>query len=100
MRRVLRRYSTEDRERLVREQAESGQTKKAFCEERGIVLQTFYGWTKRRGFTRKPRFAQVELAVPIQAAVEVLLPNGARIGIRHQGKRDDLVSLIRGVAGC
>jgi hypothetical protein len=35
-----------------------------------------------------------------QAAIEILLPNGSRIGIRHQGKRDDLVALVRGVAGC
>jgi len=96
--RILR--SAEDRERLIREQRESGQTKKAFCKERGIVLQTFYGWAKHRGLMRKPTFAQVEVAVSIQAAVEVLLPNGARVGIRHQGKRDELVSLIRGVAGC
>jgi hypothetical protein len=32
--------------------------------------------------------------------VEVLLPTGARVGIRHQGRREDLVALIRGVSGC
>jgi len=92
--------SADDREVLIREQRESGQTKKLFCKERGIVLQTFYGWTKRRRYTSRPAFAQVEVAAPIQAAVEVMLPNGVRIGIRHQGKREELVSLIRGVAGC
>ena len=99
-RRSPRRYSAEDRERLIREQAESGQTKKAFCAERGIALQTFYGWSKREDLPAKRRFAQVELAAPTQAVVEVLLPNGARIGIHHQGRRDDLVALVRGVAGC
>jgi transposase-like protein len=98
-RRSPTRYSAEDRERLVREQAASGQTKKAFCRQRGVSLQTFYGWSKR-GELRQPAFAQVEVATAPQAAVEVLLPNGARIGIRHQGKRDDLVALVRGVAGC
>lgn len=99
-RRVHRRYNAEDRERLVEEQAKSGQTKRAFCQQRGIVLQTFYNWSKRRAIARRPAFAQVEVAAPIQAAVEVLLPNGTRIGIRHEGGREELVALVRGVAGC
>ena len=102
-RRVPRRYSAADRERLIAEQAQSGLTKKAFCAERGIAIQTFYGWMKRTDL-REQTFAQVEVAsgskAPVQAAVEVLLPNGARIGIRHEGKRADLVALVRGVAGC
>ena len=101
-RRVLARYSAEDRERLIREQAESGLTKKAFCKERGIELGTFYGWSKRhrRSLPAKAGFAEVAVLPATEAAIEVLLPNGARVGIRHQGKRDDLVSLVRGVAGC
>ena len=99
--RVLARYSASDRERLIREQAKSGLTKKAFCEREGVNLGTFYGWSRHgRVVERKPRFAEVEVAASTPAAVEVLLPNGARIGIRHEGKRDDLVALVRGVAGC
>jgi len=100
-RRVLTRYSAVDRERLIKEQTQSGLTKKAFCTQRRINLGTFYGWSKRRAASnRKPAFAEVELSGCTQAAVEVLLPNGTRVGIRHQGKRDDLVALVRGVAGC
>jgi hypothetical protein len=100
-RRVLTRYGAEGRERLMREQAQSGLTKKAFCVQRQINLGTFYGWAKRKlPAKRSPTFAQVEIpACTQEAAVEVLLPNGARVGIRHQGKRDELVALIRGVAG-
>jgi len=98
--RRLTRYSAEDRERLVREHAGSGQSKREFCAQRGIALQTFYGWSKRRELRSDARFAQVEVAAPTQAAVEVLLPNGVRIGIRHHGRRDELVALVRGVAGC
>jgi hypothetical protein len=32
--------------------------------------------------------------------VEVLLPNGVRVGITHQGKREELVALVRDLAGC
>ena len=86
---------------MIKEQAQSGLTKKAFCEQRGINLGTFHGWSKKpRAIQRRPRLAEVELSGFMQAAVEVLLPNGARVGIRHQGKRDDLVALVRGVAGC
>ena len=101
-RRVWTRYSAEDRERLIREQAQSGLTKTAFCEQRGINLGTFHGWGKQpnRALIRKPVFAEVDVSSYTPASVEVLLPNGARVGIRHQGKREDLVALIRGVAGC
>ena len=87
---------------MIGEQARSGQTKKAFCAQRGINLGTFHGWRKRQSHAvvRRPAFAEVELCGYPQAAVEVLLPNGARVGIRHQGGRDELVALVRGVAGC
>jgi hypothetical protein len=42
-RRVLTQYGALDRERLMREQTQSGLTKKAFCVQRQITLQTFYG---------------------------------------------------------
>ena len=101
------RRSAEDRTSLIDEQARSGLTKKAFCTRRQINLATFYAWTKpSRAITaRPPAFAQVEVVPQVDptanapAAVEVLLPNGARVGIRHQGRRDELVALIRGVAG-
>jgi len=100
-RRVLTRYTAQDRERLIQEQARSGLSKKAFCAREGIALPTFHGWRRRPvPIKRPPAFAQVELPALTQAAVEVLLPNGARIGIRHQGRREDLVALIRGVSGC
>ena len=87
---------------MIRDHAGSGLTKKAFCERHGINQATFYTWSKRsrRTLARRPAFAEVEVAARVQAAVEVLLPNGARVGIRHEGKRDDLVALVRGVAGC
>lgn len=100
-RRVLRRHSVQDRERLIQEQVRSGLSKKAFCVREGIALNTFYSWGRRPvPIKRQTAFAQVELPALTQAAVEVLLPNGTRIGIRHQGRREDLVALIRGVSGC
>jgi len=102
-RRVLARYSAEDRERLTEEHAQSGLTKKEFCRQRRINLGTFYSWTKKRYKSSKlavaSGFAEVNVQLP-ESAVEVLLPNGSRIGIRHMSDRDKLVALVRGVAGC
>lgn len=100
-RRVRARYSAADRERWVREQAESGLTKKAFCERAGINLGTFHSWRAPAGpVKRQPAFAEVEVTSGLQAAVELLLPNGVRVGLRHQGRAADLAALIREVGGC
>lgn len=96
------RHSAEDREKLIREQAQSGMTKRAFCAQRHIRLGTFYAWKRHKqviAAVRPSAFAQVEIAACSQAEVEVMLPNGARIGIRQQWQRNELVALIRGVAG-
>ena len=100
-RRVKTQYSVADRKRLVREHAQSGQSKKAFCEQRGINVGTFMGWRNIKPSKKsKPAFAKIEVAAGVSADVEILLPGGARIAIRGSGKRADLVALVRGVAGC
>ena len=103
--------TAEQRRELIEEYKASGLEKAEFCRQRGVNLATFCHWfdLKKAGKRKRipqaaaqaPRFAEVELSGNCtQAAVEVLLPNGARIGIRHDGKRADLVALVRGVAGC
>ena len=88
---------------MIKEHGRSGLTKKDFCEQYGINLGTFHGWFKRqreKESSKSPQLAEVEVSLPtLNAAVEVLFPNGTRIGIRHQGKQSDLISLVRGVAG-
>ncbi len=102
-RRVRVRYSAADRERLIHEQAASGLSKNAFCAQRQIKPATFYRWTTAQRCTAVVRksvaFAQVEVTGAPPAAVEVLLPNGVRVGIRQEGGRQELIALIRGVAG-
>ena len=96
------RRTREERERLVREQAQSGESRAEFCRKRGIRLGTFYTWQKSgRRSAVTPRFAEVELPrLDGVSAVEVLLANGVRVGIRHGGTQQELISLVRGVAGC
>lgn len=105
-RRVKKRYSAEDRERLIEGYKASDQTKKAFCAERGVNLGTFHGWFKRAKQKRKevksskPAFREVELPVPAPCPVEIILPGGARICLSNTGTPEELIKLIRGVAGC
>jgi transposase-like protein len=96
------RRTREERERLVQEQTQSGESRAEFCRKRGIKLGTFYTWQKSgRRSALTPRFAEVELPrLHNLTAVEVLLGNGARVGIRHGGSQQELISLVRGVAGC
>lgn len=97
------------RRALIEGYKASGLGKAEFCRQHGINLATFCHWFgtkkghkgKRASKAQTPTFAEVAVVPPIeQAAVEILLPNGSRIGIRHEGRRDDLVALVRGVAGC
>ena|SRR6516162_8590226 len=71
-------------QRLVSEQAASGQTISAFCRERGLGRQSFFAWRKRLcGLSQaeaKP-FVEVKVAKPAEpargdAAIEVRLRNG------------------------
>ena len=96
-RRALVRRSATDRARMLEQFDASGLSRRVFCGQHGLNLTTFHGWLHKRGTGPTPGFAEVQM--PAQAAIEVLLPNGARVGIHHHGKREDLVALVRGVAG-
>jgi len=108
-RRVTRSYSAEERERLIKEFEASGQTKKAFCDEHGINVGTFYGWFQRasgkqrgeraRSWRPKPAFAELMLSGRGEAPVEIVLPNGTRVCIRHAGPGTELAGLVRGICG-
>ena len=99
-------WSTDDRNQFLEEYKKSGKTKKAFCEERGINLGTFYGWAKKEQSKRKkrknskPAFKEISLPVAAAFPVEILLPGGARVCLRNTGGHEELAKLIRGVAGC
>lgn len=96
-RRVLKRLSWQDRERLITEQKASGKTRQVFCMERGINLGTFYGWVK---VVNKRRFTKVEVVERKAAPIEIELPWGGRIGIHLNGNCEELIRLFRGVMAC
>jgi len=97
-RRVIRHYSAEDRERLIREQAESGLTKKAFCEKRGVHVSTFHWWNKQRKKGARLQLAEVEVRHKV-APLEIELPGGKRFGL-YINDEAAVARLIRGVFSC
>lgn len=98
--RRLRRYSKAKRQALLAAFDQSTETQKDFCAARDINPGTFKGWLQRRAKRSGPGFAQIEVSLPRRAAIEIVLTNGVRIGIDPQGEQSELISLIRGVAGC
>ena len=106
-RRVLQRYSAEDRERLIGKYHTSGQGKAAFCRDRQINLGTFCGWLKRASATGSG-FTEVTLeetaaCLPsdsVRERIEVHLPGGVRLFFPDQGAPARISRLIREVIGC
>jgi hypothetical protein len=51
-------------ERLLAEQAQSGQSARAFCADKNIAVGTFYHWKEKYGKSRvsiKPGFTPIEI---------------------------------------
>jgi hypothetical protein len=70
---------------LVSEQSQSGQTVKAFCQDRGLRDWLFYEWKKRLGESEVEKFVEVrvrraeERALPAPGysrAIEIRLSKG------------------------
>lgn len=66
---------------LISPQEQSGLTVHAFCEQRGVTEESFYGWRKQLQGTAPVGFALVEAkgsGLKLGSAVELVLPTGAR----------------------
>ena len=69
--RVHKRYTAEDRERLIQEQARSGLTKTAFCAREGIAFLIFHSWRKKLlPVKRQTDLAEVELPTDLSMRLE------------------------------
>lgn len=96
-RRVTRRYSAEDRTRLIDEFKNSGQTACAFSKHIGVHPTTLRAWL-RQAAAASSGFAEVTVSMPSAAPIEVDLPNGVRIRVRTTGDVSRTAELIRAVA--
>jgi hypothetical protein len=69
---------------LIAEQEASGQSLRAFCEERDIKQNSFYRWRKRLRDNQPVRFAVLEPKEDITArtaGLELILASGDRLRI-------------------
>ena len=93
------RRSAEDRRKVIERYKASGKTQSAFCRERGIPLTTLQYWLGRSRL-RKPRFAQMEVALGKAAPIEIELPSRLCIRLRDATVVGDLVKFVREVGAC
>ena len=96
-RRVQKRHSAADRERLRKKFRASKLSRQEFCEEESLNLATFHGWLKEE--KTGGRFTKMEVPLPVQAPVEIELANGVRIRLRPRDKIEELAGLIRELTG-
>ena len=102
-RRVLKRYTAEDRVKYVEEYNNSGLRPSAFCRKKGINPVTFSGWVKK-ATANKTRFVEVSLpaTTPIttKSAIEVKLSNGTHINIPVELATERIADLVRRITEC
>ena len=81
----------------IAQQEKSGQSIRAFCQERGLSNPGFYAWRRR---LRKPnipvRFALVETKPPEPTvpSIELILASGDRLRIPHDAAALKLVLAV------
>jgi len=102
-RRVLKRYTAEDRVKYVEEYNKSGLRPSAFCHKKGINPTTFRGWVKK-STANKTKFIEVSLpaTTPIttKPVIEVKLSNGAQINIPVALDAERIADLVRRITTC
>ena len=88
-----RRYSREQWQDWITEQAQSGLSISEFCGGRDVPEASFYHWRKKLAGERKPggmagqKSSSLFVPVPIKesAEVEIALPCGAILRVPHDG---------------
>ena len=82
----------------VAQQVKSGESIRAFCEQRGLSEHAFYNWRQKLRTESPMTFALVETEATVEAAViEVVLATGDRLRIPAQEATLRMVlSVLRG----
>ena len=96
--RVVRRYSAEQREELIDSFEKSGQTVAVFCSEHDLHPVTFGGWLKHRE-PLAAGFTEVKVPVSSESPIEVELPGKVRVKVRTCGDTNRTAKRLRQVVG-
>ena len=106
-RRVLKRYTAEDRVKFVEAYKKSGQSQSVFCNKQGIAPSTFYGWlnkTLENKIETVPKF--MEVALPSTSAnvtndcIELKFSSGEQLNIPITMDIDRIANLVRRLTIC
>jgi len=95
-----RRYTEEKMKILYADWQQSGLSKKAFCQQKGIPHSSFFYWIKR--FTSSdtlsaPNFMELSFSDPIKTEavfLEIEYPTGARLKLYKQAEASWIKSLL------
>jgi putative transposase len=68
--------------KLIAQQEASGQTIRAFCQEKGVGDHSFYYWRKKLQKSEPVQFALLK-TVASAAPLELILANGEQLRIRN-----------------
>ena len=86
---------------LIAEQAGSGQSAAAFCQDRGLRVSQFYGWRKRLRPSSARQFLEVQVmrapekpAIAPSGAIEIRLAEGRRIVVEPGFDPDHLRAVV------
>ena len=81
--------------RMVSDWERSGRSKKQYCRENGIAYSKFRYWSarSREGLTGPVGSVALERP-PVKEGIEVIYPNGVRLGLRAGGDLGLLSRLI------
>jgi transposase-like protein len=85
--------SKEEKQRLVDGFAQSGMTRRKYCEKHNLPVTTFDYWRHVR--KRRPRLVEVALETHPAAGFTLVLANGRRIESSWKFAEADLLRLIR-----
>ncbi len=90
-------------QKLIAEQAASGQKIRPFCQDRGIGEHSFYQWRKRLRQDKPVRFALLEAKLATttgtDSPLELVLRNGERLRIGNGVDAATLRTVIEAVRG-
>ena len=90
-----RRFSAEERERLLEAYKRSEKTQRAFAEENGVAVSTLLSWLSRKRQRKQEESGWESLSLSLGAASwEVVLPGGTCVRAPAGASVEELARLI------
>ena len=99
----MKRYTDEEKRRILEELAASGLSRAAFCRERGLCYASVGAWAKARVADSETPIGFVEVGYPTQPSstgVEVWLSGSICVRFSPGTDSSELANFCQRMAGC